>query len=463
MHGLRPVANGIRTDHPVPDLPFVDDSHIPVEDPQDIEKVGRNVADGMWGRWDRDRSTEGAWLAFTTDPIRHDLAWCVRYHPEHGRSVLLYDDKSASSAYMDWWGAPLLFRCGGYWWDGTTWYRPSQVWDAASEEFDRRPVRAAVTVSAADLLDDSTHQAKGRVLKIANFNLEEPPPAAPAWLDDLAHWAALRKKRGAEVPLSKCVVKPSAPELAGDQLIGVTELAELGGIAASTLRAYISRGEGDVPPPQAVVGGRSAWARPVAQDWAERRRRSADSVSALLAGRENSSLSTGAEGLRERFARIFFSYLWERPERRKRWALRHRTEDAVRQVADELGWSVAANLDDIVPAHAMAVTIRHAILDELAYGQELDREIGGTGIPTTFYGITTPVAEMLDWLVRHHPIDAQHAIGEIVGEAERRFDIPRQVSAASLRTALSLDGKLDATARREYLERVLPPSLTKDA
>ncbi|MEU4118909.1 hypothetical protein AB0F71_31005 [Kitasatospora sp. NPDC028055] len=461
MHGLRPVANGIRTDHPVPDLPFVDDAHIPLEDPRAIEKIGRDVGDGMWGRWDRDRGTRGAWVAFTTDPLNHDLAWVVRHHPEHGTSVLLYKDVDASAAYMDWWNGPLLFRSGGYWWDGTAWYRPSQVWDAASEEYDRRPVRAAVTVSAADLLEDSARQAKGRVLKVANFDPEQPAAAASAWPDDLARWAALRKKRGAGLPLDRCVVKLSAPELAGDQLVGVTELAELGGIAASTLRAYISRGEGEVPPPQAIVGGRSAWARPVAQDWAERRRRSSDSVSALLSAGEGSSMSTGAAGLQERFTQIFFSHLWQRPERRKRWALRHRTEDAVRQVADELGWSVAVNLDDIVPPYPLAATVRHAILDELAYGQQLDQQIGDTD-PSTFYGITTPVAEMLDWLVRHHPTHAQQIIGEIVGEAERRFDIPRQVTAESLRTALSLDGKLDRAARREFLQRVLPPSLTKE-
>ena len=70
----KPVANGLRTDHPTPGLPFVDDSHIPVEDGEAIEAVGRNKGDGMWGRED-DCSTYGGtgWIAFTTDPSRHDL------------------------------------------------------------------------------------------------------------------------------------------------------------------------------------------------------------------------------------------------------------------------------------------------------------------------------------------------------------------------------------------------------
>jgi hypothetical protein len=73
--------------------------------------------------------------------------------------------------------------------------------------------------------------------------------------------------------LLRCVVTVSAPDLTGDQLVGVSELAEIGGVAASTLRAYISRGEGDVPQPQATVSGRSVWSRLVAAEWAERRRR----------------------------------------------------------------------------------------------------------------------------------------------------------------------------------------------
>ncbi|MEU9617241.1 hypothetical protein AB0D56_37875 [Streptomyces sp. NPDC048209] len=459
MHGRRPVANGIRTDHPFPDLPFVDDAHIPVDDPHGIEKIGRGVADGMWGRWDRDRTTEGAWVAYTTDPIRHDLAWCVRYHPEHGRSVLLYRNKDASPAYMDWWHGPLLFRSGGYWWDGTTWYRPDQVWDAASEEYDHRPVHAAVTVSAADVLDDSARQAKGRVLKVANIDPDEQAPAA-GWLDDLARWATLRRKRHAVLPLDKCVIKLSAPELAPDRLIGVTGLAQLGGMTDSALRASMSRGEGNVPAPQACVDGHGAWARPVGLDWAECRRRSVSSVSALLSAGPDASLSTGSESLRERFNRIFFSHLWQRPQLRKRWALRFRSEEAVRQVASELAWSVVGNLDHIVPAHPLAVTVRHAILDELAANQQLHHEAGHPA--GAYYGVHPDVAQMLDWLVRHHPTHAQQIIGEIVGEAERRFAIPRQLTARSLRVALELDGKLDRAAREEYLERVLPVFTTTE-
>jgi hypothetical protein len=64
------------------------------------------------------------------------------------------------------------------------------------------------------------------------------------------------------------------------------------------------------------------------------------------------------------------------------------------------------------------------------------------------------VARTLDWIIRHDPVIAAATITEIIGKAERR-GIPRHVSARSIRTALGLDSKLDAAARRDFLDRVL--------
>ncbi|MFI6587450.1 hypothetical protein [Embleya sp. NPDC050493] len=446
-----PVANGISTDHPAPGLPYVDDTHLPLDDPRGIEKIGRGAGDGMWGRWDG--KLDGEWVAFTTDPIRHDLAWYVRHHPDHGRSVLIYRDKDAARAHMDWWSdKALLTRSGGYWWDGTTWYRPRQIWDAAGEAYERRPVPSAITVTAADLLDDDSDPDQGRVLKVAN--LDPDSDAHPTReRHDLALWARKHTRQPDHRPLARCVVRVSAPELAGDQLVGAADLADIAGIAASTLRAYISRNEQDVPLPQAVVNGRSAWSRPVAKEWAEQRRRSPDSVAAAVADTTDSTLAVGTADLQRRLARMFLTHLWERPERRKRWALRHRTDTAVGEVADELGWTVATNLEAIVPLEALAATIRHAFLDELATGKDLaDDE------DDHLYGIAPDVGRMLDWLIRHDPGYAQPVIAEIVGEAERRLHIPRAVTAHTLRTALALDGELDTDARNDFLDRVLPRS-----
>jgi hypothetical protein len=450
MHTLRPLANGLRTDHPVPDLPFVDDSHLPLDDPEAFEAVGRHAGTGMWGRWDKER-VSGGWRGFTTDPIRQDLAWCVRDHPEHGRSVLLVHDDDAALMHSHLHRGPLLYRAGAYWWDGSTWYRPTQIWDAASEDYLHTPVKSAVTVTVADLLDDQADPGAGQVLKVANFDTDAPAPRQ--WLEHLARWAKYRADHGGTLlPLTRCVVKFSAPELAGDQLIGVAEMAELGGIAASTLRAYISRGEGDVPLPQATVSGRSAWSRPVAQDWAEARRRSTDSVVATLATGETSN-APGVKDLWERYSQIFHSELFSRPDTRKRWAIRWRGEDEVRKVADQLGWIVAADLDHIIPTSALATTVEHAVIHDLAMQQDTrsrkDRE---------FYVLEHDIAKMLDWLIRHHPDHGHYTIGGIVREAEQRLGIPRDRIAQCLLTSLSMDGELTADQLRDYLDLALPPA-----
>lgn len=455
MRFPRPVANGLRTDHPIEGLPFVDDSLLPLNDPAAIEAIGRRVADDMWGRWDKDR-VSGGWLAFTTDPTRRDLSWSVRHDPTHGTSVLLMHDKDSSSLHVQWWGDVLLWRAGGYWWDGETWYRPGQIWDAASEEFARRRVTAATSVTAADLLDPFSQADHADLLEVTDIDTDMPPP--DRWSDHLALWAQHRDTT--DRPLTQCVVSLTAPELAGDRLIGVPELAKLAGISASTLRAYLSRGEGDVPPPQAVRGGRNLWARPVGEDWVEQRHRSSDGAASALATNEHNTRPSGLSALSQRFSRRFLTALWERPDRRKRWALRHRTEGSVGQVASELGTVVAENLDDVVPMDALASTVRHAVLDELATGLDLHHSLHSEGEDEDpgFFGIVPDVAKMMDWLIRHQPTLAKGVIGDIVGDAERRMNISRAVTGQSLRTALALDGELDEDVYRDYLDRVLPPT-----
>jgi hypothetical protein len=69
---------------------------------------------------------------------------------------------------------------------------------------------------------------------------------------------------------------------------------------------------------------------------------------------------------------------------------------------------------------------------------------------------------MLDWLISHHLTSAQHTVNDVIGEAERRFGLPRDVTARSLRTALALAGKLGEGAYDEFFERTLPPARTTD-
>lgn len=463
LYTYRALANGLRTDHPIPDLPFVDDSHIPADDPVAIEAVGRHEGTGLWGRHDPNRR-HGGWMAFTTDPARPALAWSVRWHPDHGRSVVLYANEEVGGVHMALWSPALLFRAGGYWWDGTAWYRPGQIWDAAGEDYYRRPVPSALTVTAAALLGaGGADPADGHVFTTADIGTSAAP--ASRWLDDLALWA---QRRNSPESLRRSVVTLAAAELNADQMVGIAEMAEIAGIAASTLRAYIARSEAAVPLPQVVLNGRSAWARPVAQEWAEQRQRSPDSVTqAVSADRAGTSLPVGASEVWNRFTRTFFALLWERPEARKHWALRWRTEAAVRDIAEGLGWQVASSLDRIVPTDALAKTIELAFMDELATGQQSYRaahdpklHLAGTGEADddVFYGITPGAARMLGWLVRHQPAAAGHVIGAITGEAERRLRIPRDVIEQSLRTALALDGELDEGALKRFLSRVLTPS-----
>jgi len=457
---IYPLANGLRTDHPVPGLPFVDDAHLPLDDgPEAIEAVGRHEGGGMWGRFDPCRE-DGGWRAFTTDPLNHKLGWLVRYHPDHGRTVLLMRNADMASFHSQWARDVLLFRAGGYWWNGTTWYRPGQVWDPITQDYERRKSRAAVTVTAADMLDGRAEAAQAYIGKVATFNPEAPAPAN--WLDHLALWAEQHQQRAGAVPLEACVIDVSSPELSGGQLLGAPEIADLGGITASTLRSYISRGNSEVPQPQAKVNGRDQWARAVADDWVEARQRSSEGIRTMMAGGDRHNLSPGAAAVRDRFATDFHHTLWGRPDVRKRWILRERSEGSVREVSDDLAWTVAVSLDRILPTDVLGPTVQGAVLNSLAEAIEMheqDKEWreAPEGAGWWYLNLTIPVGKMLDWYIRHFPDAAQWTIGGIMREAHRRWGVPPQQTLRTLRKALALDGELSEQVRDTYFALVSPP------
>jgi hypothetical protein len=373
--------------------------------------------------------------------------------------VVLYRDEDASSLHMELQGRALLFRSGGYWWDGTDWNRPPQVWDAAGEKYLRRRVPAATTITAADVLQTSGDVDAAVVLRVEDIELDAPPTGSSRWLDDLTLWAA---RRGRDVgQLSSSVVSLIAPELSGDQLIGLAELAAAAGVAPSTLRAYIARDESDVPAPQATVAGRSVWSRAVAAEWVEQRR-SEDLDELVGSGRSGAgeSRAPGVAEVQAWFGRLFFDRLWRNPGGRRRWALRARTETAVRGVADDLALDVATNLRQIVRLGDLAITVRHAVLDDFRTSEDLHREIhGDDGPQPRQYAISHPVSRMLGWLIRHDPHLARTTIGQIVGEAERKFSIPRADSARAVRNSVLFDGGLNADRANAYLDQVLNPLL----
>jgi hypothetical protein len=462
LYDYRAVANGLSTDHPIPNLPFVDDSHIPADDPEAVEATGRNRGSGMWGRHDTVRQKDGGgWLAWTTDPLRNDLAWIVRWHPDHGRSVVLYRDHDASPVGTVYLEGPLLFRAGAYWWDGQTWYRPDQVIDLAHENYYHRRVPGAATVTAASLLATGHGDpARGTVLQV--IDVDPDASYQGQWDDDLALWAGRR----ASADLDAAVVNLTAPELAADRLVGSPEMASITGIAASTLRAYAARGEADLPLPQAVIGSRALWSRPVADEWAEARQRHPDVIgeSVAVPGPDGPMVPVGVAELAAGLERSFNSALWDYRPVRSRWALRWRNPGSVGEVAASLAARTASYvLRSVIPGQDLIATVANGILWEFAEWQRgrssmgddaLSVENPGAGSPGDYYPVGAPVARMYGWLVRHDPGYAQAAWGAIVRDAEAQLGIPVPLTERSLDIALGLDGKLDEETLHDFLRRV---------
>jgi hypothetical protein len=456
----QPVANGIRTDHPILNLPFVDDSHIPIEDPAAVEAVGRHSGTDMWGRCDTDHQT-GEWIAFTTDPKNHAYAWVVRYHPDHGRSVSLYRDKDGASVQNDWFSdRPLLTRAGGYWWDGKTWYRPRQVLSWASEGYMRRPVRLPTVITAADLLDSSCRAELGQLGKVARLEPGASTVSSQQWRHDLAMWAQHREQRADALPGHRCVVTLNAPELSEATLLGVEEFAQEAGIAASTLRAYIARDEADIPLPQATEGNRKRWARPVVEDWLEQRRRDPSNVQTVLNG-GGEALAPGLSSLWKRLAEVVFGDLWRQPASRRRFSRPHRTEQAVRTLATQVGWTAALHLDSAVPFDAVAIAIEQSILWQLAENKQLHDDVNGAEKKFVggFIGLYPKTGRLLGWYIQHKPSRTPSLFGSIVREAQDSLDIPPAVTAKSLTKTLVMDGGFEdqQDQLREFFAVALPP------
>jgi hypothetical protein len=202
--------------------------------------------------------------------------------------------------------------------------------------------------------------------------------------------------------------------------------------------------------------GRSLWSRPVAQEWAEQRQRSPDGVDAVVSapGGRGEPVPAGQARAAAALTRSFMAGLWEYRPFRSRWALRWRTRGHVEENATDLAGDAASYMvRDLIPADALAATVRHAFLDEIAEGIRLS---GRAPADETFYGITPKVARMLGWLALHRPHMAGFAISEIIGDAEGRLGVPRRVTEQTIQTALDLDGGMDDYLD-EFLDRVLTP------
>ncbi|MGB8407135.1 MAG: hypothetical protein WCE30_24050 [Mycobacterium sp.] len=354
---------------------------------------------------------------------------------------------------------PLLFRAGGYWWNGQAWHRPLQIFDYAAQRFTVRKAPAASTVTAADTLaaSDGTpgHAAILTIDDILSVAAGGEPVnmEVPNWIDHLHLWADRRGED--DRPLSRCVVDIAAPELASGLLIGTPELAAMAGLAQSTLRAYVARGEAEVPAPQASIGGRKVWSRPVGADWVESRNRHPDAVAAALAG--SSEMSVGALDVAQRFKSRFFTHLWSSPFA-KLWRIGD--EGTTRQRAGELASVVATNINDIIEVAGFRDTVGIAVLSGFRDDRERAASLNRSQVDPEVY-ILPAVGRMLDWIVRHHPKHALTLINTIIGSAERDLEVPRIESIAAIRRSLRQNGKLAEQEYEPFLSRVLPLPVEK--
>ncbi|MFC9399269.1 hypothetical protein ACFTWS_40130 [Streptomyces sp. NPDC057027] len=281
-------------------------------------------------------------------------------------------DDDTSSLHSTWEGEQLLFRADGYWWNGSTWYRPGQVWDPVEQEYEKRKARAAVTVSAADVLDRRTDPGRASLGKVADIDAGPGGGELGRPLGAVGRSPPGARRRAAAGQVRGRPRHPRADRRPADRRAGDGRARRHHRLHPA---ACISRGNSEVPQPQALVGGRDQWDRAVADDWVEARQRSYEGVRATMSAGDRDQLSRGAAEVRDRFADDFQGTLWGRPDVRKRWILRARNENSVREIADALAWNVASSLDRILPPHLLGHTVESAVLHDFADAIDLDRQV----------------------------------------------------------------------------------------
>jgi hypothetical protein len=240
-------------------------------------------------------------------------------------------------------------------------------------------------------------------------------------------------------------------------------MAELGGITASTLRAYISRGNSEVPQPQATVNGRDQWSRAVADDWVEARQRSHEGVRATMSAGDRDSLSPGAAEVRDHFADGFRSLLWDRPDVRKRWILRARNEGSVRGGRRRPGLGRRGQPGPH-PAHRPAGPDRRGRgPQQLRRGHRAEPPVRAQHEEQAGPGRLVALLRAAPGrddarLVHPPPPESAHAyIGEITHAAHDRWQIPAQETLRVLAQAVALDGKLSKETREALFALLTPP------
>lgn len=390
-----PVANGLRTDHPVPGLPFVDDRHLPIEDGEAIQACGRHERNSGWGRVDYDASDRRRWMAFTSEQSNLRYGWVVQEDPDHGRSVLLYEIDDAiimhDTPHPE---CPRMWRAGGYWWNGQQWHRPPVIFDAALEEAIPVPVPDATTVDAARYL--AAHlgtPSRGRVEQVTDF--KPRMVSETQWAHDLAYWATCRPDDG--LPLEWCVVDLEAPELERSALVSRWGAARLLGMSLEEVdnarhASGFERAERFPWPQRYTRRQQPRWAKPVLLEWARERQRA-------------------------------------NPE----------------SVVEHLQCGAT-----LPPGNSLVHTISSAVLQEMRDSHTPGRTRGCS--------LGVPLERTLCWIVVEHPRLAEQLFGDIVRRA-RQAGFADHTTIHTLRDAVfSGATEREALALHEFLNLTLPPS-----
>lgn len=263
MH-CTPLANGIRTDHPIPGLPFVDDSMLDLTDRASIEVIGRGAVEGQWGRADPLAGSDSDWTAFTTIPHRPTLAWSVRHYEDYGTTVTLVADDDAASAH-ELSHEPVLTRAGGYWWDGATWYRPESAHDPVTREVTHSPVPEAKTITVATVLTRDQPQEPKALTPLDEITTDTPAlthEVTAAWVAN--HLSAWLIHHTDPADWDRAVVTVAAPELESSHMLTVAAVAQNASLSQDTIRSYLSRDQ--MPAPQTRIPA-IMWSAPVITDW----------------------------------------------------------------------------------------------------------------------------------------------------------------------------------------------------
>ncbi|MEU5836327.1 hypothetical protein ABZ820_22035 [Streptomyces diacarni] len=450
---IQPIANGLRTDHPVPGLPFINDERLLLDNPDAIERTGRNQGEGLWGRTDPLRG--GGWVAFTTETKNREYAWAVHQHPEHGRTVLLIRDRDMSSLHHDWmYGRNgFLYRHGGYWWDGACWYRPQQIVDRAYEGYEARAVEDAVTVTAVDVLARPATSHTARIAKIADFAAPEGP--LPHWREHLALWASHR--RPGSRPLDQCIIDLRAPELDPVCFVDRAGLAQIAELELEDL-PHPKYGRRDLPPPQIETAEGPRWSRPVARDWAEQYHRT-HGPEKLLSARTTfgTDQPRGLVDDHNRLTEIIAESLQDADPKKNRLFTRGSSTNHA-EVAADLAWWPAVAINDGTDGFIPLTSVRTTIIEAVLGGLARDAEDAGAPKDASLGDILRDVVHLIDWYILRAPRLAPALFGEICLDARTRFGFDPQDIGDLLRRSLNLDSTLDRTTLNTLLDLALPPS-----